>query len=333
MRLFRHKTDNERGAAAVIVAILMVALLGFGAISVDIGMMYAERGQLQNGADAAALAVANNCAKGSCGDYQATAGALANSNANDGAAKTNSVTFPQPGSVEVVTSSKDDAGNDFIRLAFANIFGISTTNIGAEATASWGGPSAGPAAFPLTFSDCQFVLSGEVQLLQSHKTDEGHECKRGTSGQILPGGFGWLDQDPGKCQASININAYGGTVGGDTGNNPPSNCDDVLNGWKAKIEAGQPAIVLLPVYDQADGNGSNATFHIRGFSAFQVMGWKFSGGDNSPPLSFRNSGNASNNCTRSCRGIIGKFVKYVSLDAGFTPGGPDLGATTVQLIK
>ncbi|WP_427019318.1 TadE/TadG family type IV pilus assembly protein (plasmid) [Pseudarthrobacter sp. P1] len=335
MRRLTRIRDDERGAAAVVTAILMVVLLGFGAIAVDVGMMYAERGQLQNGADSAALAVANNCAKGACGNYAADARSMANSNSNDGASKVESVTFPTAGSVKVNTSSRDGAGHDSIQLAFANIFGISTANVGATATASYGGPSAGPAAFPITFSDCQFDLSGTIQLLQYHMTDPAHTCQRGTSGLIVPGGFGWLVQDSGLCQATININANGGIADSRPGNSPPGNCDSVLNGWVAKINAGNPAIVLLPVYDQATGNGANATFHIRGFAAYQVLGWKFSGGNNSPPLSFHNTGltPSSLNCTGGCRGIIGKFVQYVSMDAGFTPGGPDLGGRFVALTK
>ena len=44
----------------------MVVLLGFATIVVDVGWLYAERRQLQNGADAAALAVAIDCAKDAC---------------------------------------------------------------------------------------------------------------------------------------------------------------------------------------------------------------------------------------------------------------------------
>lgn len=33
--------ESERGAVAVIVALMMVVLVGFGALAVDIGMLYA----------------------------------------------------------------------------------------------------------------------------------------------------------------------------------------------------------------------------------------------------------------------------------------------------
>jgi len=49
------KLDNK-GSAAILLSIVMVALLGFTALVVDIGMVYAERTKLSNAIDAAVLA-------------------------------------------------------------------------------------------------------------------------------------------------------------------------------------------------------------------------------------------------------------------------------------
>ncbi len=61
MRLHRQA---ERGAAATIVAVLLGGgvVMGFAALSMDVGNLMWERRQLQNGADASALAMARNCA-------------------------------------------------------------------------------------------------------------------------------------------------------------------------------------------------------------------------------------------------------------------------------
>jgi hypothetical protein len=84
--LLLHRQRTERGAVAALVAIVfgLGVMLGMGALVVDVGGMYAERAQLQNGADAGALAVAIGCGKGTstCGTA-GRAGALADSNAND----------------------------------------------------------------------------------------------------------------------------------------------------------------------------------------------------------------------------------------------------------
>ena len=47
---------NQRGVSAVIIALLLVVLLGMAALAVDLGYLYVTRNELQNVADAAALA-------------------------------------------------------------------------------------------------------------------------------------------------------------------------------------------------------------------------------------------------------------------------------------
>lgn len=51
-----NKKNNERGATAILLAVALVALIGFGALAVDIGMGLVVRSELQNVSDAAALA-------------------------------------------------------------------------------------------------------------------------------------------------------------------------------------------------------------------------------------------------------------------------------------
>lgn len=48
--------QNKRGVSAVIVAICLVMLIGFAALAIDVGYLYSTRNELQNVADAAALA-------------------------------------------------------------------------------------------------------------------------------------------------------------------------------------------------------------------------------------------------------------------------------------
>lgn len=59
----RLRRRLERGGAAAIVAVLLAmgSLLGFGALAIDVGNLMVERRQLQNGADATALALAGIC--------------------------------------------------------------------------------------------------------------------------------------------------------------------------------------------------------------------------------------------------------------------------------
>ena len=68
LRLTRIR-EREDGAIAIIVAMLFFfgVMLALGALTVDVGNINADRRQLQNGADAVALAVAQQCATtGTC---------------------------------------------------------------------------------------------------------------------------------------------------------------------------------------------------------------------------------------------------------------------------
>lgn len=80
MRALRR---SDSGAAAIIVAIVVGCfLIGMSALAIDVGSFYVERRQLQNGADAGALAVAASCVKSTCDTSKAQS--YANANAKDG---------------------------------------------------------------------------------------------------------------------------------------------------------------------------------------------------------------------------------------------------------
>ena len=54
--LKRIKPNQRRGAVAVLVLVMFPVLLGFTALTIDVGRLYTTRAELQNTADAAALA-------------------------------------------------------------------------------------------------------------------------------------------------------------------------------------------------------------------------------------------------------------------------------------
>lgn len=303
--------DNERGGIAVIVAVLMVVLLGFAAMSVDVGVLYAKRAELQTGADAAALAIAQDCAdRGNACNASARGKAqqLAKANNSGGRADVLAPQFPSPGTVVVNSFATDSSGNG-VPLYFAGIFGVSRAEVAAEATASWGSPSGGTVALPIAFSECQFDLSGAVQVLPIHGTTT---CVSSSpSGQIIPGGFGWLQSDAGECGATLSLASP--SVRSKPGVSEPAQCREVFDSLRNQT-------VLVPVFDEVD----DGNYHIKGFAAFELLGFNF------PGHSWNNTGSPS--CRGSCKGLIGKFVKFTSLQ-DFTLGGPDLGAKVVRLSK
>ncbi|OAE02527.1 TadE/TadG family type IV pilus assembly protein [Arthrobacter sp. OY3WO11] len=333
-RLTKDKATNEKGAISVIVAILLVTLLGFVAIAVDVGVIYSERAQLQNGADASAIALAQKCARDAtdpvCSTTSTLAASLANENALDGMSKVHTIELDKTTrKVSVTTSAKELGGSDnSVSLFFADVLGVPTKEVGARASAIWGSPKAGRTAFPLAFSICQVKdnIGGSLQLLQEHGKNANADCNYGPSGAAVQGGFGWLVQDAGACGGTIDLAVSEG--GSDPGNNAPGNCSVELNRWASDITAGRDVIVLLPVFNKVTGTGAGAVYGLVSFAAFKVTGWKFSG-ESSLPYTFQNRASTTTGvttateCRGECRGVIGSFVKYVSLADGYTLGPVD----------
>jgi Flp pilus assembly protein TadG len=329
--------NEEHGAVSVLVALLMVVLLGFAALAVDVALVYSERTQLQNGADAAAYAVAQRCAidlaDPACTMTSALAGSLANQNAADALSNVKEIALDKTGRKVTVTAGAQQSGQtpNRVSLLFANALGVPSAEVTAKSSAIWGSPSSGTAPFPLTFSICQVQgqVGGSLQLLQAHGDNANPDCNYGPSGAAVPGGFGWLKQSAGQCGAFVDIAVQLG--GSDTGNDGPSNCDSTLNAWAADLTAGRSVTLLLPVFDQVTGTGNGAAYHLLYFAAYDLKGWAFSG-NNSLPKTFRPSvtdGSVTQTCNGNCRGVIGKFIKYVSLADGYTLGAVSNGGVTI----
>lgn len=341
VKIFPGALDKERGAAAVLVAFSMVVLLGFAALAVDVSAMYAEKAQLQNGADATALAIAGDCAKGiNCATAMADSdNRLADENANDDSSGVFSVSQPSANSVRVETYAQEPGSTaDGFSLFFARALGNESSVIHAASVASWGAPSSAT-TLPWTISQCVFEkYLSPSQLAELSSTgkftgdpipthillryDENTPDYPGCVPQngYAEGGFGWLDRDTG-CSADIDLAAA--EVGNDPGNDFPSECNGII-----ATLMDEP--ILIPIFSTASGTGQHATYGLVGFIAFQVTGYKFGGGP-----SLTNLDPVAPQCTGNCRGIQGYFTRYVSLAEGLATsgGGPNLGATEVWLSE
>jgi Flp pilus assembly protein TadG len=151
LRRCSARLREQRGAVAVMVALFMVPLLGFGAIAVDVASLYADRERLQTAADAAAIAVAVDCATGSCGNPTATATSALTANAGGTAGTTLNTPGVALGTRDVtVTVSADQAH------WFAPVLGINSTRVTATSTATWTAASQGVSGLPLAMSWCEY---------------------------------------------------------------------------------------------------------------------------------------------------------------------------------
>ncbi|BDZ65038.1 TadE/TadG family type IV pilus assembly protein [Agromyces mangrovi Wang et al. 2018] len=324
MRWLGFLGKRERGASAVLVGLMLVPLVGAGAIAVDVGALYAEKAQLQNGADAAALSVAAECAidESTCaGPAGGIASTYANSNAVDALATALTPSINLSSNTVTVTTETFSEDGAMLRHPLAQMIGIPSSTVRAAATAEWGTPVVG-SVIPLAIGQCEFALSppqegvaNPTRILIQYDTVDRKECED----IFLSGGFGWLDTST-PCLAIVDVNDP--WVGSDPGNSLASSGCDV----DADIVPLLGTTILIPVYDEIQGTGQNGQFHISTFAAFHLTGFKFSGQNTyTDPL--------APECKGNCRGLQGFFMKYVSVSDAFELGdGIDAGLTVVRLI-
>jgi hypothetical protein len=192
--LRRRLRHSERGASATIVAVLFGGgvLLGASALSMDVGSIMWERRQLQNGADAATMALAQACGRDAAACVPGTLAAqaaLTDANATDHAIAFDTSVYPNgvcgrgvaglpecaapsgtlldcpalppsiPGSVpfvQVYTSTETASGSGVLPPIVAQSFGYGGTTVKACARAAWGAPGPYATTVPMTFSVCEW---------------------------------------------------------------------------------------------------------------------------------------------------------------------------------
>lgn len=335
----------------VLVALLLLVFMGMGAIVVDIGALYAERRELQNGADAAALAIAKDCAEdgicpGDTGARHSIARKYADANASDGASNVDRAIIDEPRRQVTVDTSTARAGANIISYSFAQILtGEDGRTVRASAVAEWGAPALAT-VFPFAISDCNLRHHTAGYTVFPSPTSNTSEFMYRSANRLeavdpeplcrssgrpdangdgrLNGGWTWLQTRTGVCEARL---AVGEKVSESTSR--AVRMGDVPGDCIGRLSLLQNKMILVPIFDDADllGTGSG-WLHIVGFAAFQVTGYKFSttysypaihpcpeGVDDDPPTCIR-----------------GRWVKFPGVLP--TPvGGPEFGIVAVSLVR
>jgi Flp pilus assembly protein TadG len=316
MRWLNGRGRQERGAVAVVVAICMVVLMGFLAIAVDLGSIYSDKQQLQNGADAGALAIAESCQRNpstcTVTVANATADNYAKANKLDGQSTGTAVLDAAHGNVQVEADSTHANW-------FAGVFGMQTSAIRATATATWGVPSGG-ATLPLAFSLCAFQNATGGWDANGHPYWTNlvvvniieHSCTPPAHNEV-PGGFGSLSGT--NCVSTV---LAGNWVMSDAGNNGPNSCSSF--DWSSV----RNQTVLVPIFDAVTGTGSNAQYKIEGLAAFEITAICLG------PTAQMPAGMAQ--CPSNKR-IEGFFKNYTILTGNYTidTGATNFGTGTVRL--
>jgi hypothetical protein len=307
--LTRIGRRDEHGAVVVIMVVFTVVIVVMAALVVDIGGLLDERRQLQNGADASALAVAHSCALGACDTTQASA--FANANARDSHTTVDSVTV-SGNLVTVLTSTKAANGDTILPYWFAQALGSEKGKTAhAKAVAKWA-PLGRATATRLAVSQCdvsRLGISTVVSVIMFHSNSS--SCD-GSSGHDTSGAFGWLDADGSGNACELTVSASQ-TATADTGTSGPTKClDPYLN-----------KDILIPVFDDVvgiTGTGTKAVYTVKGFARFHLTGYRF-GGKKTTPVP----------CSGSTDCIAGYFVRYVT--ASQVLGDISFGVSSVNLVS
>ncbi len=334
MRRVRRKED---GIAALIVLVASAAMIGMMGYVIDLGIIRQEKAELQNGADAAALALAQDCAVGLCTSLTAKAEVYADANGKDGAASVTGVTVS--GSQVKVDTRTETSGGASLPLQFIKyVGGPATATVNATATASWAAPG-GATTLPLTISYCEwknltgtgatYPTSSAWIYFHNPKNNPNQNppiCPGGPAGQNVPGGFGWLDTISNSvCTTSV---VAGSNVSSAPGNSPPN----LNNSGCLPASFLSPNTVTMSVFDSASGSGQNGSYHLYGLATFEMFHMKLAGGNNcGNGLGWITCG-APAGCSASQRCIYGRFVRdIVQCPCSVTPG-PNLGTLAVKLV-
>jgi len=326
---------RDEGVSMVLVGMMLAVILGLAGMAVDLGVVYVERRELRTAADAAALAIAEDCGMGTrpCDDVTAlaTAEEYADANAGDGASAVESVsltfTGATTGSVRVITSAWDaDDGEPGVAVPLMGALGVDRVGVKAAATAIFDHPSTGQ-GLPLIIDTCEFYKAGgygpanivTLYFLSPSNTDPPPvECPANPAHMDFPGGFGWLDPNVfGECLAEL---VAGNWAMGDTGTDIPAECKDTA-GLRAMLYDQE---ILLPMY--VDVNAQDKLYQVAGFSAFHVTNYKLSASSQyaSSPT-FRCPDSPAQVC------LEGYFVTGAVYEGN--AGGDDYGVVLVKLTE
>ncbi|WP_104136647.1 TadE/TadG family type IV pilus assembly protein [Arthrobacter sp. ZGTC131] len=360
MRRLKHtQTDRERGAAGVLVAVMILVLIGAGALAVDVGQIYAERAQLQNAADLGALAVVEACYETGCSqdDFQdeaeTIAESLANANSNDGQSNVAEVDLSVENQVTVRTTT-ESGSNSFLTNMFASALDAPPVAVGAYATATFLYPPTGVSVLPLVFATCEFKDDGEPHKILTHGGSAGGsgpdedsgkgkgkdkgdgdgdgdesapkkpaDCNsKNPSGQVVPGGFAWLNPNrDADCEVRATVGLWSD---GSEGLAIPTECKDLFD--PDATPSLKDRTVALPVYaytceGMAKCTGSHTEYMIEKWAGFKIEYWSF------PGHSYDPSGVFGGGET----GLYGTFVGYAADPSQFTGGSPTPNGNVVVI--
>jgi len=253
----RSRLCNAEGQSLVTIALMMPVILLVVGLVCEIGYAYALRRQMQNAADAGAIAAARALCLG--GDAQQMATDYAQRN---GATDVTVVIDGEQGTVRVTAQRS-------VPTFFARVVGLNQIVVGAQAGTMYGAVTqVSGGLYPIAVN------------WQGFDFDQTYDIWAGSG----PGNLGWLGWDgcvsvPCLCD-NLTTPGYDGRVAiedmvpGSTG---VANAGCVRDQLDALISSGTPLTII--VYDYAAGSGSGARYRVAGFARFILEDYRLPSGN------------------------------------------------------
>ncbi|MBP2636731.1 MAG: Protein of unknown function rane [Firmicutes bacterium] len=293
---------NQRGSITIVMVAALAALLGFAVLVIDVGLLYVNRAELVNMADAAALAGIQDLPDDIVrAEASSRAYAAINGRSNDSVA----VAIPS-NKVVAVTAAR------VVELTFAKILGIHRAEVRAEAAAVLRPISGVMGVVPFGVVKQDFIY-GQTYDLKVGASD-GYA---GNYDALALGGTGsrnYADNIKYGYEAKLSVGQW---VSTETGNMSGGTTEGVNYRIQADaaatydtVEPGSPRIVIVPLIESIMNDTGRHDVKIVGFAGFFLEG-------------VSGSGNLNN--------VSGKFMHLVT--AGDTSGtAPDFGVYSASLV-
>ncbi|MPZ74015.1 MAG: hypothetical protein GEU74_12430 [Nitriliruptorales bacterium] len=342
-----RRLNGEEGSYAIVVGVLFMALVAVLAMTVDGGILNNEREELQNGADAAALAVAYSCARGACDATLADEYAVANASGDEATTVEDIDIDMGTQTVTVITRTQDTP------MQAAKVFGEETALVRARGRARWGAIGAAATA-PFVISQCDIDAGVAAQggdLYETAPAGTGivipfHDSTQADDSLVpacpshvgmdsdgdgfLPGGFGKIQvEEDCTVHTSVEEDPDGTTTTWAT----------VITGvamppeYKC-LELGPMAIPVFGDYRIQPGHDE---YRIINYIGFHVTGWSFPGYSvNAPDCKAALAdqlGVPEGSITGQAYCVSGWFVDYAITDSVFctNPALCPFGVTTARM--
>jgi Flp pilus assembly protein TadG len=302
-------TSNDRGAVAVMIAITLPVLLGFAALSIDIGQALVARNELQDVADAGALAGARRLGTIYQGlspaqqvSYTMTdpvpvysdvqnvasqnygAGRSITVNVGDisigqwnATNKTLTVTSTNPDAVRV-TARLDGTTNGPVSTFLANIMGISSVDVRATATAALTGTgTTNPGDLQTPFGISEFRFNDPAYCnapIRFAPTNDPASCGGWQTFTDNPNANTLRSQIDGMIPTPPTFTSPATQAGATSlefyGGNVANALNNLYNLYVSKRDATGAWDVLVPVYQSSDCSNPNTAMVVVGYASMKI---------------------------------------------------------------